>query len=62
MQRIGEALTDAQMAEVLEDLAVREAALLEGELGQGELRALTVHNATVLAAAAARLRTPPGGP
>lgn len=59
MQRIGEALSDAHLSEVLADLAVREAALLEGELGQGELREVTIHNATVLAAAAARLRPSP---
>lgn len=57
IQKTGEILTDEQLAESLEDLTSRETTLLEGELGQGELREITLHNITVLAAAAARLRS-----
>lgn len=56
MQEVGEALTDDQLSEVLKELAIREHALLDGPLGEGEMREVTVHNATVLAAAAARLK------
>lgn len=52
----GEILTDIQLAETLEELSHREAVLLESELGQDDLREITLHNLTVLAAAAARLR------
>lgn len=52
----GEILTDIQLAETLEELSHREAVLLESELGQDDLRIITLHNLTVLAAAAARLR------
>lgn len=57
MQQTGEVLTDEQLAESLEDLSNREVVLLDGELGEGELREVTLHNITVLAAAAARLRS-----
>lgn len=57
IQKTGEVLTDEQLAESLEELSNREAVLLDGELGEGELREITLHNITVLAAAAARLRS-----
>ena len=56
VQKTGEILSDSQLAETLEELFNRELSLLEGPLGEGDMRQITIHNATVLAAAAARIR------
>lgn len=57
IQEVGEHMRHVDVAEGLEQLLSREKVLLEqSDLGEGEARQITIHNITILAAAAARIR------
>lgn len=59
---VGRGLLNAHVAEGLLELLSRERVLLENsDLGDGEARQITIHNMTILAAAAARIKEL-GGP
>ena len=57
IQKVGENLPHAQLSDWLIDLYDREKIILEqSDMGEGEARKVTIHNMTVLLAAAARIK------
>ncbi len=56
VRKFGETLKDEHLADSLVRMCARESELLDTEIGADpEMREITLHNMTVLAAAAARL-------